>query len=356
MTPDLAFMTLAARLGHRALGTTAENPPVGCVIVKEGVILGLGWTQPGGRPHAETEALKMAGEAARGATAYVTLEPCAHHGRTPPCALALVEAGIARVVTAFEDPDPRVAGGGFAILRRAGISVETGMAEAEARPDLAGFLNRIARKRPYIILKLAFSSDGKIAEAPGQRTSITGPEVKARTHLMRAQSDAILVGLGTVRADDPDLTCRLPGLEARSPVRVVADSRLVIPRGSHLVRTAGLVPVWLLSVADGAVARGVEILRCNPDPDGHVDLTDALAKLAQRGINRVLAEGGAHLARGLIEAGLVDELALFRSPKVLGPQGVDGFAGLPIARVMAAFRPGGEERLGNDHSSVYVRP
>jgi len=356
MSDDLAFMTLAARLGHRALGMTAENPPVGCVVVKEGAIVGLGWTQPGGRPHAETEALRMAGEAASGATAYVTLEPCAHHGRTPPCAEALVQAGIARVVTAFEDPDPRVAGGGFAILRRAGISVETGMAEAEARPDLAGFLNRITRKRPYVILKIALSADGKIAEAPGQRTSITGPEVKARTHLMRAQSDAILVGLGTVRTDDPDLTCRLPGLESRSPVRVVADSRLAIPAGSHLVKTAGKVPVWLLSVADGAIAAGVDVLRCKSGPDGHVDLTDALARLAQRGINRVLAEGGARLARGLIEAGLVDELALFRSAKVLGPQGVDGFAGLPLARVMAAFRPDGEERLGDDHLSVYVRP
>jgi diaminohydroxyphosphoribosylaminopyrimidine deaminase / 5-amino-6-(5-phosphoribosylamino)uracil reductase len=356
MTDDLTFMTLAARLAHRALGTTGENPPVGCIIVKDGVIVGLGWTQSGGRPHAETEALEMAGAGAKGATAYVTLEPCAHHGRTPPCANALAEAGIARVIAAFEDPDPRVAGGGFAILRQAGISVETGHAEAEARPDLAGFLNRITKKRPYVILKLALSSDGKIAEAPRQRTSITGSQVKKRTHLMRAQSDAILVGLGTVLADDPDLTCRLPGLEDRSPVRVVADSRLAIPKTSHLVQTAGKVPVWLLSVADGAIAPGVEVLRCNQGPDGHVDPSDAMARLARRGINRVLAEGGARLARGLIEAGLVDELSLFRSPKALGPQGVDGFGGLPFASVMAAFRPAGEERLGDDRLSVYVRP
>ena len=356
MTVDLAFMMLAGRLGHRALGTTAENPPVGCVIVKEGVIVGLGWTQPGGRPHAETEALAMAGAAARGATAYVTLEPCAHHGRTPPCAEALVRAGIARVVTAFEDPDPRVAGGGLAILRQAGIAVETGVATAETGQDLSGFLTRIQKKRPYVILKLALSADEKIAEAPGRRTRITGPEVKARTHLMRAQSDAILVGLGTVLADDPDLTCRLPGLEACSPIRVVVDSRLSIPKTSHLVQTATKVPVWLLSVADGAVAAGVDVLPCKSTPDGHVDLADALAKLATRGVNRVLAEGGARLARGLIEADLVDELVLFRSPHMLGPQGVDGFAGLPFADVMAAFRPGGEERLGNDRLSVYVRP
>ncbi|WP_119391570.1 bifunctional diaminohydroxyphosphoribosylaminopyrimidine deaminase/5-amino-6-(5-phosphoribosylamino)uracil reductase RibD [Taklimakanibacter lacteus] len=355
MTGDIAFMTLAARLGHRALGTTAENPPVGCVIVRQGVIVGLGWTRAGGRPHAETEALKMAGDAARGATAYVTLEPCAHHGRTPPCAEALVAVGIARVVAAVEDPDPRVSGGGFAILKRAGIPVEVGLGRDEAWPDLAGFLTRIARKRPYVILKIALSADGKIAEAPGRETAITGPQVKARTHLMRAQADAILVGLGTVLADDPDLTCRLPGLESRSPVRVVADSKLGIPRTSNLVRTAGKVPVWLLSVADGAVGPGVEVLQCKANPRGQVDLADALGRLAGRGINRVLVEGGAHLARSLITAGLVDELALFRAPRAIGPQGIDGFAGLPLADVMAGFRKAGEEGLGDDVLSVYVR-
>jgi diaminohydroxyphosphoribosylaminopyrimidine deaminase/5-amino-6-(5-phosphoribosylamino)uracil reductase len=355
MSGDQSFMTLAARLGHRALGTTSENPPVGCVIVKDGAIVGLGWTQKGGRPHAEAEALNMAGEAARGATAYVTLEPCAHHGRTPPCADALVAAGIARVVTAYEDPDPRVSGGGFAILRRAGIAVEKGMAAAEVWPDLAGFLTRIARKRPYVTLKLALSADGKIAEAPGLRTAITGPEVKAHTHMLRAQSDAILVGLGTVLADDPDLTCRLPGLESRSPVRVIADSKLAIPKSSHLVKTAGQVPVWLLSLKAGSVTPEVDVLTCRPDRQGHVELADALAKLAERRINRVLAEGGARLARGLVETGLVDELLLFRSPKIIGPRGVDGFAGMPLDQVMAAFRSGREERLGDDVLSVYVR-
>lgn len=355
MSRDQAYMTLAARLGHRALGSTAENPPVGCVIVKDGIVVGLGWTQAGGRPHAETEALAMAGAAARGATAYVTLEPCAHHGRTPPCAEALVAAGITRVVTAFEDPDPRVSGGGFAILRRAGIAVETGAGREEAWPDLAGFLTRIAKKRPYVVLKLALSVDGKIAETVGKRTAITGPEVKARTHLLRAQADAILVGLGTVLADDPDLTCRLPGLEDRSPIRVVADSGLATPKSSHLVKTASQVPVWLLSVKEGAVAAGVEVLACRPDASGHVDLADALGKLAGRGVSRVLAEGGARLARSLLAAQLVDEVLLFRSPKVIGSQGVDGFAGLPFDQVMAAFRRAGEERLGDDVLSVYVR-
>jgi diaminohydroxyphosphoribosylaminopyrimidine deaminase/5-amino-6-(5-phosphoribosylamino)uracil reductase len=349
-------MTLAARLGHRALGTTADNPPVGCVIVKDGAVIGLGWTQEGGRPHAETAALNMAGDAARGATAYVTLEPCAHHGRTPPCAEALAAAGISGVVAAFEDPDPRVSGEGFGILRRAGIAVETGMGREEAWPDLAGFLTRIATKRPGVVVTLALSAGGKIAEAPGRRTAITGPEVKARTHLLRAQSDAILVGLATVLADDPDLTCRLPGMEDRSPIRVVADSGLALPKTSHLVRTARQVPVWLLSLKTGTLAPGVEILTCRPDPKGGgVDLADALAKLARGGISRVLAEGGARLARGLLEKGLVDELLLFRSRRSLGLQGVDGFAGMPFDQVMAAFRPDGEERLGDDVLSVYVR-
>lgn len=355
MSADLAFMTRAARLGHRALGTTAENPPVGCVIAKDGVIVGVGWTQPGGRPHAETVALLMAGEAARGATAYVTLEPCAHHGRTPPCADALAAAGIVRVVAAIEDPDPRVAGGGFAILRQAGIAVTTGIGRHEALADLSGFLNRITRKRPYVILKLALSADGKIAEAAGLRTPITGPEVKARTHLLRAEADAILVGLGTVLADDPDLTCRLPGLENRSPIRVVADSKGAIPGTAHLVRTAAKVPLWLLSLAGAVAPAGVEVLSCAPGAAGGIDLADGLAKLAARGVNRVLAEGGARLARGLIEAGLVDEMQLFRAPRVLGPQAVDGFAGLPFAAVMAGFRAGPEERLGEDRLSVYVR-
>jgi diaminohydroxyphosphoribosylaminopyrimidine deaminase/5-amino-6-(5-phosphoribosylamino)uracil reductase len=355
MSGDLAFMTRAVRLGHRALGTTAENPPVGCAIVKDGVIVGLGWTQPGGRPHAEVEALRMAGAAAAGATAYVTLEPCAHHGRTPPCAEALVKAGIVRVVAAVEDPDPRVSGGGFAILRQAGIRVDMGLGREDALSDLAGFLTRIIKKRPYVLLKLALSADGKIAEAVGKRTAITGPEVKARTYLLRAEADAILVGLGTVLADDPDLTCRLPGLEGRSPIRVVVDSRGAIPPRSHLVRTAGKVPLWLLSLAGTPAPEGVDILACAPGTAGGIDLTDGLAKLAARGVNRVLAEGGARLARGLIEAGLVDELQLFRAPKVLGLQGVDGFAGMPFAEVMAGFRPGPEETLGNDRLSVYVR-
>jgi len=316
-------MDYALRLGRRALGTTAENPNVGCVIVRDGHVAGIGWTMPGGRPHAETEALKMAGEAARGATAYVTLEPCAHHGRTGPCAEALVRAGIARVVTAIEDPDPRVSGGGHAILQRAGIVFESGIAAEEARRDMAGFLTRISKKRPYVILKLALSADGKIAAAPGQRTAITGSEVKARVHLLRAQCDAILVGMDTVLADDPELTCRLPGLEHRSPRPFVMSRRRDLPPGSHLTR------------------RGAEVLR-------H-DVPEALADLGARGINRLMVEGGAALARAFLEAGVVDEIHLFRAPGVIGQHGVAGLD----ERALQAFTIREQESLGRDRLTVY---
>jgi diaminohydroxyphosphoribosylaminopyrimidine deaminase / 5-amino-6-(5-phosphoribosylamino)uracil reductase len=324
---DRRWMDYAARLGHRALGTTAENPPVGCVIVKEDRVLGLGWTQPGGRPHAETEALAMAGEAARGATAYVTLEPCAHHGRTPPCAEALVKAEIACVVTAVPDPDPRVSGGGHAILRAGGIRVEPGVGAEAARQDLAGFLTRIGKKRPYVTLKLAISADDKIAARAGERTPITGAAVQARVHLMRAQSDAILVGMETVLADDPELACRLPGLEGRSPRPFVLSNIRELPAASKLA------------------GRGAEVLRGG--------IAAALADLAARGINRLMVEGGAKTARGFIEAGLADEIHLFRAPGKVGVQGVDALAGLRLDEVPTQFRFSDEEMLGPDRLTVY---
>ncbi|MGI9414580.1 MAG: bifunctional diaminohydroxyphosphoribosylaminopyrimidine deaminase/5-amino-6-(5-phosphoribosylamino)uracil reductase RibD, partial [Hyphomicrobiales bacterium] len=218
---DERFMRIALSLGRRNLGHTGENPSVGCVIVAgEGArahVVGRGWTAPGGRPHAETLALGRAGALAAGATAYVTLEPCAHHGKTPPCAEALADAGIARAVVATGDPDARVAGRGIEQLRAAGITVDACVLADQARRDLAGFLSRIERGRPEVTLKLAVSADGKIAAAPGKTTAITGAQARSRGHLIRAQSDAILVGRGTVVADDPSLTCRLPGMEDRSP-------------------------------------------------------------------------------------------------------------------------------------------
>jgi diaminohydroxyphosphoribosylaminopyrimidine deaminase/5-amino-6-(5-phosphoribosylamino)uracil reductase len=349
-------MHQAIRLGHRALGRTAENPPVGCVIVRDGVVVGEGWTQAGGRPHAETGALAMAGDRARGATAYVTLEPCAHHGRTPPCADALIAAGIARVVTAIEDPDPRVSGGGHARLRAAGVTVDTGVGSREAWHDLAGFLTRITRNRPYVILKLAVSADGMIAEGPGKRTAITGEEVRQRVHLLRAECDGVLVGLSTVLIDDPDLTCRLPGLESCSPVRIVADSRLSIPPHTKLVRTATRVPVWLLATAKGNIGPGITVIDCHATPQGWVDFRHALAQLAERGLNRLLVEGGSHIARSFLDDDLVDEVQLFRSPRVLGPPGIEAIAGLTLDVLDQRFRRTSEEELGPDRLTVYERP
>jgi diaminohydroxyphosphoribosylaminopyrimidine deaminase / 5-amino-6-(5-phosphoribosylamino)uracil reductase len=320
-------MDYALRLGRRALGTTAENPNVGCVIVRDGRLLGLGWTQPGGRPHAETGALKMAGEGARGATAYVTLEPCAHHGRTGPCAEALVKAGIARVVTAIEDPDPRVSGGGHAILERAGIAFESGLMADEARRDMAGFLTRITRKRPQVTLKLAVSADHKIAGGVGQRTAISGPEARARVHLLRAQCDAILVGMGTVLADDPELTCRLPGLEQRSPRPFVLSHSRGLPPASRLA------------------GRGAEVMRGS--------VAEVLADLGGRGINRLMVEGGARVARSFLEAGLVDQFHLVHASASLGSQGVDALAGLTLDQALQPFALIAQEKLGSDLLTVY---
>src|SRR3954464_5111736 len=265
---DRRFMELALALGRRGQGRTWPNPAVGAVIVKDGVIVGRGWTQPGGRPHGEPEALRRAGEAARGATLYVTLEPCSHFGKSPPCADAVIAAGIKRVVAAIEDPNPEVAGQGHARLRAAGITVDVGLCAAEAAFDHAGHFHRVRDKRPHVILKLAVSSDGKIAGAGHKTVAITGDLARTRVHLLRAQCDAILVGIGTVLADDPLLTCRLPGMEKRSPVRVVLDTALRISGSSRLVHSARETPLWVmtsnLSEAPAVMklgAAGAEVIR-----------------------------------------------------------------------------------------------
>src|SRR5467141_947550 len=253
---DQRFMQLALTLGRRGQGRTWPNPAVGAVVVKDGVIVGRGWTQPGGRPHAEPEALKQAGEAARGATLYVTLEPCSHVGKSPPCADAIIAAGIARVVSAIEDPNPEVAGQGHARLRAAGIAVDVGLGAEEAARDHAGHFRRVRDKRPHVILKLAVSADDKIAAVGHKPVAITGEAAKTRVHLLRAQCDAILVGIGTVLADDPMLTCRLPGMEARSPVRVVLVRALRIPGTSKLAHSARQTPLWVMTsdLADAPAA------------------------------------------------------------------------------------------------------
>ena len=323
MNSDGRHIARAVRLGERALGATAENPPVGCVIANGAHVLGVGWTQTGGRPHAETVALAMAGAAARGATAYVTLEPCAHHGRTGPCAEALIEAGIARVVIAAVDPDPRVNGCGMAMLEQAGV--EVGLGAGAAADALNGFLIRTTSNRPQVLLKLAISADGMMASAPGQRTAITGLQAQARVHLMRAQTDAILIGHRTLISDDPALTCRLPGLEYRSPLRFVAIREGTIPA------RARIQPAEILSTGDGLEA--------------------ALASLAQRGINRVLLEGGAVLASAFLEAGLVDEVTLIRAPHDLGAEGVPA----PLDLIHQHFIICGVEPLGQDRLTRYER-
>src|SRR5215475_13199582 len=268
---DQRFMSLALALGRRGLGNAWPNPSVGAVVVRydgaEPVIVGRGWTQLGGRPHAETEALRRAGAAARGATLYATLEPCSHHGKTPPCTDAIIAAGIVRVVSAIEDPNA-LAGRGHALLREYGIAVDVGVGAAEARRAHAGHIRRVCDHRPHVSLKLAVSADGKAGLADRKPVSITGEAARARVHLMRAMNDAILVGVGTALADDPQLTCRLPGMAAFSPVRVVLDAGLRLPVTGALVRSAGETPIWVIADERAPaeaeailVARGVEVFR-----------------------------------------------------------------------------------------------
>jgi diaminohydroxyphosphoribosylaminopyrimidine deaminase / 5-amino-6-(5-phosphoribosylamino)uracil reductase len=342
MTPDadLRFMRLAIALGRRGLGRVWPNPSVGCVIVRDGVILGRGWTQRGGRPHAETVALAQAGAAARGATAYVSLEPCAHHGATPPCAAALALAGVARVVTPITDPDPRVSGNGHAMLRRSGIEVREGVAAAEADAAHAGFLSRLRRGRPVVTLKLALTLDGRIATSAGASRWITGPEARRRVHLMRASHDAVLIGAGTARADDPDLRVREIETDGQ-PVRIVADSRLGLTVESRLGRTlAAEAPVWLLHGPGAAPATrnawrhlGAETIGCATDPMGRLDLRDAMARLGARGLTRVFCEGGGGIGASLVQAGLVDDLVVFTAGHAFGADGTAGLAALGVTAI-----------------------
>jgi len=354
---------LALALAARGLGNVWPNPAVGCAVVGHGRIVGRGWTQPGGRPHAESVALKQAGVLAKGATAYVSLEPCAHHGQTPPCAEALIAAGIARVVIAAPDPDPRVDGRGAEMLDAAGIAVDwAGPAIAGQAAALnAGFLSRINRNRPLVTLKLASTLDGRIATAQGESQWITGAAARARGHLLRAEHDAILVGIGTALADDPELTCRLPGMAARSPVRVVLDSRLRLLHDSRLVRGAGDHPLWLLTGAGGDAAslqaRGCEIISTQLAGNGRIDLAAALESLAGRGITRLLVEGGSAVATAFLAAGLVDNLAWFRAPSLIGGDGlpVFGALGLAVLEQMPRFQRQGIENLGDDVLESYVQ-
>jgi len=362
---DQRYMALALALGRRGQGRTWPNPAVGAVVVRDGVIVGRGWTQPGGRPHAEPEALRRAGEAARGATLYVTLEPCSHFGKSPPCVDAVIASGIARVVSAIEDPNPEVAGKGHAKLRAAGITVDVGLGAAEAARDHAGHFRRIRDKRPHVILKLAVSSDDKIGAAGGKPVAITGEATRTQVHLMRARSDAILVGIGTVLADDPLLTCRLPGMEARSPVRVVLDRALRIPGDSRLVRSARQTLLWVVTSetaeAPAAMklgAAGAQVIRVATDlAKPGLDLLAVLHALSDKGITRLMVEGGARVAASFVAAGLADEIALLRGPASVGGDGVPALDTLPLATITQspAYRVRASETLEKDTLTIYER-
>jgi len=361
---DAAWMSAALVLAARGLGRVAPNPAVGCVLVCDGHAVGRGWTQPGGRPHAEAEALARAGGAARGACAYVTLEPCAHHGRTPPCAEALAEAGIARCVVALEDPDPRVAGAGLARLRAAGIEVDAGIGAEAARTLNEGYLLRQSRGRPLIALKLASSLDGRIATHGGESRWVTGEAARARAHMLRAQHDAVLVGSNTAVADNPRLDVRLDGLEAASPLRIVVDGRLRLPLTHHLVAAARDRPTLLITRRGADADRrrafetaGVEVIAVATDGDGRLSLAEAFAALGRRGLTRVLVEGGGHLAAGLLRADLVDRLVWFRAATILGGDGLPAVAGFGLERLAEAprFRRAAVEALGNDVVETYRR-
>ncbi|MFX0544873.1 bifunctional diaminohydroxyphosphoribosylaminopyrimidine deaminase/5-amino-6-(5-phosphoribosylamino)uracil reductase RibD [Roseovarius sp. S1116L3] len=355
-------MRAALALGRRGQGLTWPNPAVGCVIVKDGRVIGRGWTQPGGRPHAEALALAQAGAAAQGATAYVTLEPCAHHGQTPPCAEALVAAGAARVVIACGDPDPRVAGRGIAILRSAGIAVETGVMEREATRDLAGFFSRVTAGRPEILLKLATSFDGRIATASGQSRWITGPEARRMVHAMRARHDAVMIGAGTARADDPMLTVRDMGAR-RQPVRVVVSRRLDLSLDPRLARSAREVPVWLIHGREAdsdTIARweaiGARLFACPANARG-LDMRAAMKALGEAGLTRVFCEGGGALAASLLEADLVDRLASFTAGLALGGDARAGVAALGLEALEDAprFALDGVQRIGPDALTLWRR-
>jgi diaminohydroxyphosphoribosylaminopyrimidine deaminase/5-amino-6-(5-phosphoribosylamino)uracil reductase len=340
---DANWMHAALALAARGLGRVAPNPAVGCVLVRDGRAVGRGWTQPGGRPHAERVALDRAGPCARGADAYVTLEPCAHHGRTPPCANALIAAGVARVICPLTDPDPRVAGRGFARLRAAGILVEVGLMADQAAALNQGFLMRLSAGRPHLTLKLAATLDGRIATASGESQWISGPEARAEAHLLRARCDAIIVGSGTVLADNPALNVRLRGLEDRSPIPVVLDGRARLPLNSALAQPErGTIVIHGPGVDFARLrvlrAAGLTCIEVPEGADGRLSLPHALGALGSAGITRAMCEGGGQIAAALLRADLVDELLWVAAGAVIGAEGLPAIGPLALISLSAAPR------------------
>ncbi len=355
---DARWMRSAITLGERNAGLTGANPSVGALVVKDGVVLGAGATQSGGAVHAEAVALKQAGDAARGATLYVTLEPCAYRsaGGTP-CADLTLRAGIARVVIACEDPNPRIAGRSVLRLRAHGLAVDVGVEAVAAARSLAGYLMRTTKGRPFVVAKQAVSSDGCIAASGHRPVAITGPVSNAQVHLLRARADAILVGIGTVLADDPLLSCRIPGLAHRSPLRVVLDRRLEVPLGSRLALTAREMPVLVVSSPepDQTKRAALEALGLRVLPADNLD--DALSSLAAEGVQTVLAEPGARLARALHEADLIDRYEIFEAPGPIGAGGIAAMHGLAVESVLNSSRYALHDvrRHGGDVRRVYDR-
>ncbi len=356
-------MTAALGVARRGLGRVWPNPAVGCVIVRDGRVAARGWTREGGRPHAETEALRRAGDLAAGSTAYVTLEPCAHHGETPPCCEALARAGVARTVIACLDPDPRVDGAGAGALRDAGVVVDVGVGADAARELNAGYFLRATEGRPLVTLKLAGSVDGRIATRTGHSRWITGEAARAQAHALRARHDAVLVGGGTVIADDPRLTCRLPGLEGRSPIRIVVDGRLSFPLTAHVAASALTVPTWVITLPGADAGRrealadsGVEIVEVAPDSAGRPDLRQAMKGLGSLGLTRILVEGGGRIAGALVRGGLVDRVVWFRAPSLLGGDGTPAIAGFGVETVAdaPALRRVESTVVGDDVMESYV--
>lgn len=356
-------MRAALGLARRGVGNTWPNPSVGCVIVSDGRVVGRGVTAPGGTPHAETVALAMAGERARGATAYVTLEPCAHHGRTPPCVDALIAAAVGRVVVAVGDPDARVNGQGIATLRAAGIAVDLGLLGHEAAEMNEGFFMRVRQGRPLVTLKMASTLDGRIATRGGESQWITGPAARRAGHALRGRHDAVLVGVGTVMADNPELTCRIDGFKPVPDVRVVADSHLRTRLTAKLLATAARNPTWFLC-RDGSDAErlaamrgaGAEVIEVASGEAG-IDLSAGLRALAARGITRVLVEGGAQIAAALLRADLVDRVAWFHAPAVMGGDGwpsAQAF-GIEVLAAMPRFERVSVAPVGLDVLSEFRR-
>jgi diaminohydroxyphosphoribosylaminopyrimidine deaminase/5-amino-6-(5-phosphoribosylamino)uracil reductase len=368
-SPDLdqRLMGAALRLGRRNLGQTYPNPAVGALIVRmeEGspVVVGRGWTAPGGRPHAEMIALEQAGSAAKGATVYVTLEPCAHTGKTPPCAEALVEAKVARVVSAIEDPDKRVAGKGHKLIADAGVALTTGVLADEAALAHAGHIARVTKGRPHVTLKLAISADGMIGRREGERMIITGREALDAVQGMRTEADAVMIGIGTALVDDPRLTIRLPGLLERSPVRIVVDATARLKLSSNLIQTAREFPLIVVVGPEALDERKAALVEAGArvievgGGEGGLDIAEALTQLAKEGFTRILVEGGAQIASSLVAADLLDEVVFFRAPVVVGSDGVRALGGYALSAIERSprFRQIDSAVVGEDQMRRYLR-